>query len=44
MSILISVLIVTPIVILVIGALGYLCGCAGANRWLTLREWWARSP
>jgi len=26
--------------VLLIGSLGYLAACAGAERWLTLREWW----
>lgn len=28
----------------VLGGMGYLAGCAGARRWLTLREWWGGKP
>jgi hypothetical protein len=24
----------------VVGAVGYIAACAGAERWLTFREWW----
>lgn len=27
---------------IVILGIGYLAACAGAERWLTLREWWGR--
>jgi hypothetical protein len=29
-----------PLVLIVLGLGGYLAACAGAQRWLTFREWW----
>jgi len=31
-------------VVVVLGGMAYLAGCAGADRWLSLREWWNTSP
>jgi hypothetical protein len=33
-----------PLVLIVLGLCGYLAACAGAQRWLTLREWWGKTP
>lgn len=35
----IAVILVAGVVFLFLGC-GYLAACAGAQRWLTLREWW----
>ena len=31
-----------PLFLLVIAILGYLAACAGANRWLTFKDWWGK--
>ena len=37
-----KVVIAAIAVVLVIWGGGYLAACAGAQRWLTFREWWGK--
>ena len=40
LDVLLHVLLVASAVVAVVCGLGWLVGCAAADRWLTFREWW----